>query len=236
MSKVADWYDDYTKQQIEMGINARNRSIQNSLVKFGLQKNHEVLEIGCGIGTQTQLLAEYLNSPSQITAVDISPKSIEIAKHRYDHFKGLKWIAADFVTYPAEKQYDVILLPDVIEHIPVDQHKALFANIRKSLKKDGFVLIHIPQPYYQEWAKVELPDKMQVIDQSIYTDVLAQNVYCNDLYIRHLETYSIWQEQGDYQTIVLMPYRNDITYTLKKKPSSNKFKYYLRRIFGGKKA
>ncbi len=211
--KVADWYDEFTVRQIKMGINARNKSIQNWLERFGLQKDHRVLEIGCGIGTQTQLLAEYLNSDNQITALDISPKSIDIAKDRYDNYKGITWIAADFVTHKMDEKFDVVLMPDVLEHIPVDQHKQLFANIRKVLKKDGFVLIHIPQPYYQEWVWKNKPELMQVIDQSIYTNVLANNVYSNDLYIWHLETYSIWQAQGDYQAIVLKPNRDDIEYS-----------------------
>lgn len=232
--KVADWYDEFTVRQIKMGINARNKSIQNWLLKFGLKKEHNVLEIGCGIGTQTQLLAEYLNSDNQITAIDISPKSIQIAQDRYPNFKGINWIAADFVTYNMEKKFDVILMPDVLEHIPVDQHKQLFGNIRKVLKKNGFVLIHIPQPYYQEWVWKNRPELMQVIDQSIYTNVLANDVYSNDLYIWHLETYSIWQAQGDYQVIVLKPNRDDIDYseippTFAKKVKG-KLKWYLKKM------
>ena len=214
MSKeVADWYDEFTVRQIKMGINARNKRIQQWLERFGLKKSDRVLEIGCGIGTQTQLLAEYLDSDTQITALDISPKSIKVAKDRYKNYSGIKWIAADFVAHDMSEKFDVILMPDVVEHIPVDQHRQLFKNVRKALKKEGFVLIHIPQPYYQEWCLENRPELMQVIDQPIYTDVLAQNVYSNDMYIRHLETYTIWQEQGDYQAIILKPYRNDITYS-----------------------
>ena len=104
------------------------------------------------------------------------------------------------------------MLPDVIEHIPVEQHKKLFANISSVLKKDGFILIHIPQPYYQEWCFKNKPEALQVIDQAIYTDQLAQNVYPNKLFISHLETYSIWKQHGDYQVIVLKPYRTDLSY------------------------
>ena len=211
--KVADWYDEYTVRQIKMGINARHKSIQNWLLRFGLKKDSKVLEIGCGIGTQTQLLAEYLTSDSQITALDISSKSIEIAKDRYKNYSKINWVTADFVNYEIDEKFDVILMPDVLEHIPLDQHKKLFANIRKVIKNEGFVLIHIPQPYYQEWVWKNKPELMQVIDQSIYTNELANNVYSNDLHIWHLETYSIWQAQGDYQAIVLKPNRNDIEYS-----------------------
>lgn len=206
MSKVAEFYDDYTVQQVAIGINDRNLSIQKWLEEYGLQPHHDVLEIGCGIGTQTQLLAEYLSESSKITANDISPKSIEIAKQRLSQHKNIEWFAVDIIQQEIDHKYDVVLLPDVLEHIPIDHHFKLFEKIKSCLKPDGFVLIHIPNPLFLEWCHVHMKDGLQVIDQPIFTDMLVKNAYPHGFYIHTLRTYSIWIDHGDYQVIVLKPH------------------------------
>jgi trans-aconitate 2-methyltransferase len=206
MSEVAEFYDEFTERQLLMGINARNVSIQRWLEEFGLQKNNAVLEIGCGIGTQTQLLAEYLLPTAKITANDISTKSVDIARKRLAKHTNIEWIAEDFLACNSIKEkYDVVLLPDVIEHIPIELHSDLFKKIHTCLKPSGFVLIHIPDPMFLDWCTVHMQDKLQIIDQPIFTDILIQNTYPHGYYIHYLKTYSIWIDNGDYQVIVLKP-------------------------------
>lgn len=205
MQSVEKYYDEYTERQVDAGVHYRHKKIQEWLLKFGLQPHHDVLEIGCGIGTQTQLLANFLNKDVNITAIDISPKSIEIAKKNLHAHSHVKLIAGDVVETDLNGKFDVVLLPDVIEHIPLDQHKALFGKIREVLKDDGFVLIHIPNPYYLEWVHVHRKQDLQIIDQPIYTNELCQNIYPHGLHIAYLETYGIWVSGGDYQVVVLRP-------------------------------
>ncbi len=206
--EVVEYYDEYTGRQADMGINARHLSIQRWLEQSGLQKNHDILEIGCGIGTQTELLSNYLNASAKITAVDISPKSIEVAKKRLPNRTDIKWVAEDFIVWPHNDLYDVVLLPDVIEHIPVDLHSELFRKISTNIKDNGFVLIHIPNPLYLEWCRVNTPKKLQVIDQPIHTDTLVGNTYPHGFHIHFLSTYSIWVDNCDYTVIVLKKTRN----------------------------
>jgi len=218
MSEISKWYDEYSSRQADMGINARHKSIHNWALKFGLKKSDNVLEIGCGIGTQTKLLADYLNNYNQITAIDLSPKSIEVAKQLLKQYHGINWIATDFVTYDSDKKYDFVLLPDVIEHIPLAQHKALFAKISQVISDEAQIVIHIPNPNYLEWCHTHAKDKLQVLDQPIYTDELSKNVYPSGLYIHHLQTYSIWNQDCDYQ-IILIRKKRDLPYTIIPKPN-----------------
>jgi hypothetical protein len=94
-------------------------------------------------------------------------------------------------------------MPDVIEHIPLEQHLRLFANVRKWVKETGWVLIHIPNPFYLEWSQQQQPQLLQVVDQPIFTEVLLANIIPSGLYIHYLRTYSIWVRECDYQVIVL---------------------------------
>lgn len=202
---IVNYYDKYVKHQSSVGINARHKKIQFFLEKFGLKPHHQVLEIGCGIGTITELIARYLNDQGGITAVDISPKSIAQAKERLSVYSNVSLQVIDFTQTHLQQKFDFIVMPDVIEHIPLERHADLFAHVSNMLPDDGTILIHLPNPYYLAWCHQHRPDLLQVIDQPIYTDQLLENCYPAGLYLYYLETYSIWVAQGDYQLIVLKP-------------------------------
>jgi len=123
-------------------------------------------------------------------------------------------------------------LPDVLEHIPIELHNNLFKRISSLLKSDGFIFIHIPNPYFLDWCHANRPELLQVIDQPIYTDVLIENTYPHGLFIHELKTYSIWITDNDYQYVVLKKrgyqnFNNQIEY----KPTLfDKVKYKLKLI------
>jgi trans-aconitate 2-methyltransferase len=205
---IAKWYDKFSKTQENEGINFRNKKIQEWLIKFGLKEDSKVLEIGCGVGTQTELLAEYLNEKGSILSNDLSEKSIELAKKRLKSYDNISFLSGDIVKQNIEGKFDIILLPDVLEHIPIVDHNLLFKKIRYLIKPEGFILIHIPNPNYLQWCHENTPEMLQIIDQPIHTSILVENIYPNDLYIDYLETYSIWIDNNDYQIIRLKPNPN----------------------------
>jgi trans-aconitate 2-methyltransferase len=203
--KCAEYYDRYAARQTRVGINLRHRSIQRWLEEFGLVPGMEVLEIGCGIGIQTQLIARRLGGTGALVAIDVSPRSVDIARSRLGGRPNVQVITGDAVDLSLERVFDVVVMPDVIEHIPVEHHRRLFANVRRWLKDDGWALIHMPNPFFLDWCHRNRPDLLQEIDQPIFTEMLMGNIVPNDLYIYYLNTYSIWVPEGDYQVIVLKP-------------------------------
>ena len=48
---------------------------------------------------------------------------------------------------------------------------------------------------------------MQIIDQSLYLNELANNIYSNDLEVIYFESYSIWTK-NDYQFLVIQKRKN----------------------------
>ncbi len=201
--KVSDYYNNYSDRQLNAGIHHRHLSIQRWLEKFNMSKSGSVLEIGCGIGTQTQLIAEYLYTTSSLTAIDISETNIALAKSRLEKFKNIDFIAADIIKLDITDTFETIILPDVIEHIPLEQHYTLFEKLSTLLSNTGFILIHIPHPNYLEWVKENRPEELQVIDNPVYTNTLLSNIYPHNLEIKYLESYSIFNTPADYQVIVL---------------------------------
>ena len=230
-SQIKTYYDNYIDRQQRVGVNARHKSIFKKCVNSGLKSTHNVLEIGCGIGTFTSLLMPYIKKGS-ILAMDISEKSIDLAKETYQS-NNIEFIAADATNYNFEgKTFDVIILPDVLEHIPMEYHNDLFKKLESVLKENGFIFIHIPNPYFLEWCHKHKPELLQVIDQPIKTDVLIENTYKNNLFIEELKTYSIWVEDHDYQYIVLRKNNyQDFNKIIEYKPSIlDKVKYKLNAL------
>ena len=202
MIEVENFYDNFSEKQLATGINKRHISIYNWCIKFGLQRNSKILEIGCGIGTFTELIAKYCISGS-IHAYDISKKNIEIATKRLLSYPNVTPKKGDATVKKFKSKFDFIILPDVLEHIPLEKHKKLFKSLEESLSDKGLIIIHIPNPGYLQWCHKNTPETLQVVDQPLFTNLLTESIYTNKLYIHYLKTYSIWIDNCDYQIIVL---------------------------------
>ena len=201
MDNVKEFYNTFSESQVTTGVNKRHHSILDWIIKLGIKKDASILEIGCGIGTMTVLLAK--NFSGSIHATDISDKSVDIAKKSLSEFSHLTFSSVDILQITINGKFDMILLPDVLEHIPVAEHASLFIRIKGWLKDNGTVIIHIPEPHYLEWERKNNPHLLQVIDQSIYTEQLSADVARAGLHISFLQNYSIWKEDPDYQIVAL---------------------------------
>lgn len=228
---IKEYYNDYVERQSTVGINKRHESIQNWIERFKIPRTAKVLEIGCGIGTQTELLSRYIQPPGSIYAVDISNKSIELAKNtvRQSH---VTFDALDVTEHQFSNQYDLILMPDVLEHIPIDRHKKLFSVLGEILSENGCILIHIPEPEFLKWNHKHHPERLQVIDQPINTAALLQACESGNLRLTYLESYSIWNLPFDYQIIKLVKGNIETEFTKAHKKKKSILKSGIQKLRG----
>lgn len=107
-----------------------------SFAEFAKWKDKEVLELGCGIGTDS---INFARAGAKLTVLELSEKSLEITKKRFETY-GLQ---ADFVlgsgeelsTYFPEKRFDLIYSFGVIHHTP--NPPAVIREIEKVIKPGG---------------------------------------------------------------------------------------------------
>ena len=217
--EVQEFYDEYVERMVATGINDRHHAIAGWLRHFGLRRGDSVLEIGCGIGTVTHLIADAVGESGAILATDLSPKSVEVAKRRLTEFRNIRYIAGDILDVDINEKFDAVVLPDVIEHIPRESHPKLFQRIAGWIKPDGFVLLHYPNPFYLEWLHIHRPEVLQVIDQPIHADRLVASVYAAGLCLDFFQTYPVWTREGDYIVAVLKPMAGERTFTVERKNS-----------------
>jgi len=97
----------------------------------------EVLEVGCGIGTEGVLFAR---GGAKYTGFELSTKSLDICKQRFSVFglggEFFDGSAETLTTHlPPGKAYDLVYSFGVIHHTP--NPKACIQQIRKVMKPDG---------------------------------------------------------------------------------------------------
>lgn len=93
----------------------------------------DVLELACGTGRWTPVLASRARS---VTAVDASPEMIEIARERV---KGLpvEFITADLFTWHPQRLYDTVFFAFWLSHVPPARFAAFWSTVRAALGLGG---------------------------------------------------------------------------------------------------
>lgn len=92
------------------------------------EKLGRVLEIGCSSGLITQLLAP---RASQVLAVDVSAKAVELARERLQGLEQVQVLHADITQDWPQQAFDHILLCDVAYYLQEAQIRQLAGHIRR---------------------------------------------------------------------------------------------------------
>lgn len=111
------------------------------LQKYGMEKPGKVLEIGCGEGGN---LLPFAQAGCRVYGMDLCHARIMQAKEFFQK-RGLNPVlrVGDAVTFDwGEEHFDLILLHDVIEHVP--DKEGLLRKIHELLEPDGVVFVGFP--------------------------------------------------------------------------------------------
>lgn len=206
--QVKEYYDGYIDHQQKIGISVRHRLIHQGLKQLKLAKSTNVLEVGCGIGTVSMLITETFNE-GQFVGCDISEKSIETAK-RFIQKSNVQFICTDMSDFTHNVKFDLVVFPDVLEHIPQDQHLNLFQKISATCSADCIWYINIPNPDVITYHREHNPHLLQIIDQALDISRLIHEAQSVGFKIEHLEKYAIHTDQPNYMRLIL---KNDTRIT-----------------------
>ncbi len=174
---VKEFYNEFSKSTLNRDfkqINLRHTAIKHLISKY-LGPNHRVLEIGCGAGIITRFIAKRVR---EVLAVDISDVNIETAR-RYVQSSNCNFASLDITTPEAwsalPSKFDVVILADVIEHIPLEKHEFLFGAIRERMVESGWLILTFPSPEFQTYLSETSPAELQIVDEQIEIAGLLSN-------------------------------------------------------------
>jgi len=108
-----------------------------------------ILELGCGEGACTELLVlAYPNS--NIRAIDITPKIGRIYSADPSRVIFKQQTIQDFVSQGGANSVDLLILCDVIHHIPRNNHIEFLSEAKKAIKPEGYLVL-------KDWEYTKTP-------------------------------------------------------------------------------
>ncbi len=133
-----DRYRQIHSQELQWFYDDPTPIVQEMMEKFGITKDHKILELGCGEGRDAYPL---LKQGYDLLATDISPAAIQYAQKKWpeysDHFEVLDCISGEI-----EEQFSFIYAVAVVHMLVEDHHRnAFYAFLRNHLAADGIALI-----------------------------------------------------------------------------------------------
>jgi len=162
------------------------REILNSyLNRLKINKNSKIFEIGCGTGSNLNMLSKHGNvtamEPSDVAVYHLKKKNIE----NIQFFKG---------SCPEDlsdsKKYDLICMFDVLEHISGDKEAVL--KSLSMLNKNGRLFITVPA-YQWLWSTHD-------------ENLMHKRRYTKDSLISLFQDVNVIEEHFTYFNTILFPF------------------------------
>lgn len=116
----------------------RTRAAEDLLSRVTTENPSRVIDLGCGPGNSTALLAERWPQ-ARITGVDSSPDMLAAAGKR---LPGVRFLLADIASWQPEETVDVIFANAVLQWLP--DHPRLCRRLLSSLNPGGMLAIQVP--------------------------------------------------------------------------------------------
>jgi SAM-dependent methyltransferase len=178
------------------GIHTKHRHLRyHDFFVNRIKPNESVLDIGCGIGALAYNVAE--KAGAFVTGIDISSRNIDQAKANYAHPKVI-YMVGDALKQLPKKSFDIVILSNVLEHLP---ERSMFLNqVRKTVSAKKF-LIRVPV-FERDWRiplkrELGVEFKLDPTHKTEYTlESFAQEMIAAGMRITHQEVRwgEIWGE------------------------------------------
>lgn len=106
---------------------------------IGPYLGRSVLEVGCGTGTFTRLLA---HAAARVVAVDLDPGFVAAARAATASHPHVRVECADATAAGMPRDFDTVVMLDVLEHVADDV--GLLRKLREALAPGGRIILKVP--------------------------------------------------------------------------------------------
>lgn len=141
------------------GVWNQSRNFQiDFLVKNGLEKHHDVLDIGCGVLRGGMPLIKYLDSGKYV-GVDVRPNVTKAAlqqidKHKLAHKQPTVAVSNTFGREElGKRKFDIVWAFQVLYHLDDDLLEECFKQVASTLKADSKFFANVNIDIQPSWWK-----------------------------------------------------------------------------------
>jgi 2-polyprenyl-3-methyl-5-hydroxy-6-metoxy-1,4-benzoquinol methylase/glycosyltransferase involved in cell wall biosynthesis len=112
-----------------------------------LCKGRQVLDVGCGVGYGSRILAQ--QGAAHVTAFDLSEDAIGHARKFYAH-PAVDFRVESASAFQLGRTFDVITCFELIEHVPAEAQEEVLRRLAAHLAPDGVLFISTPRALEQK--------------------------------------------------------------------------------------
>lgn len=132
--EIIKFFDEHATTWDEELIRS-DRNINTILDNAGVKAGSRVLDVACGTGV---LMPDYLKRDvASVTAIDISPEMIRLAKNKFSEKDNLRFVCGDVETEDVGEGYDAVVVYNAFPHFP--EPRRLVEHL-SSLLGDGGIM------------------------------------------------------------------------------------------------
>lgn len=168
----------------------RTRPSHELLARMPLADVQTAVDLGCGPGNSTELLARRWPK-AQVSGVDNSQPMLERARQDYPQ---IQWVESDIKTWRAGSPVDVLFANAVLQWLP--DHARLVPQLLQQVKKGGALALQMPrnfdEPSHRAMRETAGPWRDRIKGVRELAPVGSPAFYY-DLLAPHASRVDIWQ-------------------------------------------
>ena len=194
---IEEYYNEFSTRFVE-DIAQRNERVQRQLRFFSEAipaDTSTVLVMGSGSGEAAYFIAQNVARHAHVLALDISGANLKMAESVFPH-ERIEYRKADVLSDSISGTWDVIILPDVYEHIPAQARNSLHVVLNELLGPSGKILITVPSPGKQA-DLMERGEGLQIVDEVVTLQDLVKLASDTGGLLSYFKMISVW-EKNDY--------------------------------------
>ena len=119
-----------------------------SLIADWMPQARQILEVGCGEGAVTEQLVS-LYPRAQIMAIDVTPRVGRLFRGNKDKVRFAEMTVQE-VAAAKPGQFDLVILSDVLHHVPIALREELLVSVRSTLVSEGRL-------FFKDWERRPSP-------------------------------------------------------------------------------
>ncbi len=200
--KIREFYEQFAEKLLREYVHGNARvARQFEFLKDAVPGHSQrILVVGCGIGEIVYFLATKRARKSYVLGVDLSLENISIAKKLFAHSR-VEFRQGNILEDLQDGNWELIILPDVYEHIPVSERDHFHAVVHRLLAPNGSVLMTLPSCRHQQMLR-ERGCGLQIVDEDVtLADLIRMSRDLNAV-ITYYREITIWNS-NDYIHVVM---------------------------------